>query len=112
MKKIITYILYFISFSSILLASGIRDVSNWWELAKPFFAVWFITCFLALTLSYSNQIRRVSYPSLVCLNAWLYKYRILHTNFARSTYRLYKHKGNSYSNLFDYVQELFDLMYE
>lgn len=112
MKKIITYILYFISFSSIMLASGIKDVANWWELARPFFAVWFITCILALTLSYTNKIRRVSYPAFVCLNAWLFKYRIVNTEFARNTYRLYKYTGNSFDNLYDYVQELFDLMYE
>ena len=42
-KRGITYLLISISLASILLASGIKDVANWWEIGRPFFIVWFIT---------------------------------------------------------------------
>ena len=111
MRKIIAYILYFISFASIILASGITNRADWWNIAKPFFAIWAITLIVALILSYPNRIRRVIYPAFVCVSSWAYKYRIVNTKFAKNTYLIYKLKGRSYTNLFDYVQDLFDLMY-
>jgi len=111
LKAIITYILVGISLTSILLASGIKEVANWWDIAKPFFAVWFIALVIALLIANINQIRRVTYPTLVCVSSWLYKHRFLTTKFTQNTYRLYKWKNKSYSDLYDYVQDLFDLMY-
>lgn len=111
-RKIISYILYVISAASIFLASGIRQVKDWWDIAKPFFAVWFICLVIALTLSNIETIRRYTYPSFICACAWAYKHKLLMTKFTRNTYRLYRWKNNSYNDLFTYVQRLFDIIYE
>ena len=111
LKNIFTYILIGISFSSILLASGIKDVANWWEIARPFFAVWFITLTIALAIININQIRRITYPTLVCISSWAYKHKLIMTKFTKNTYKLYKWQKKSYKNLFTYVQDLFDMMY-
>lgn len=111
LKSIITYILVGVSLVSILLATGIKETSNWWNIARPFFAVWFITLVIALFITNINQIRRVTYPTLVCISSWAYKHKILITKFTKNTYKLYKWQNSSYSNLYDYVQDLFDLMY-
>lgn len=108
-KKIITYTLYIVSGVSILLASGIKQVANWWDIAKPFFAVWFIALSIALILSNVSKIRRITYPVFVCLSAWSYKHKIIMTKFTRDTHRLYKFKNSSYRKLFEYTQNLFDL---
>lgn len=111
MKNTIITILYTIAFTAAFLASGIRDVANWVEIAKPFFAVFAISIALALTISNFNKIRRITYPLLVCISAWGYKHKLFKSKFTRNTYRLYKWKNRSYKNLFEYVQNLFDLMY-
>jgi len=111
MKKVIVYILMGVSLTSVFLASGIPDVSNWLEIAKPYFIVWAVTLVLALTIIYFNEVRRITYPSLVCVSSWLYKHKLLKTEFTKNTYRLYKWQNRSYKNLFEYVQDLFDLMY-
>ena len=111
MRKIITYTLYIVAFTSIFLASGIKDIANWWKIAMPFFMVFLISITLALTLTYINKIRRVIYPVFVCANAWAYTRRIIRTDFARKAYRLYKWQNRSYLNLFDYVQSVFDVVY-
>lgn len=108
-RKIITYTLAIVSIACIYLASGIRDVANWREIAKPFFIIWFITLAGSLILSNINNIRRFTYPAVVCLSAWSYKHKIMMTNFTRSTYRVYKAKNSSYSDLFNYTQTLFDI---
>jgi Na+/alanine symporter len=110
-KRIITYVLVGISFTSIMLATGIKEVANWWDIAKPFFVVWFIALVVALLIANINQIRRVSYPTLVCISSWAYKHRVITTKFTQNTYKLYRWKNSSYEALYDYVQDLFDLMY-
>ena len=68
-----------------------------------------VICFaIALTLTYLDKIRRITYPSLVCLCAWIYKHRIAMTKFTRNAFRIYKMTGHSYSKLYDYTQDLFD----
>lgn len=110
-KTIITYMLAGVSITSIYLASGIKDIPNWWDHAKPLFTIWFISIIVGLVLVNFNYVRRVTYPAFVCLVSWAYKYQIIKTKFAHNTYLLYKWKGRSYKNLFTYVQDLFDVMY-
>ena len=100
-----------IALTSLFLATGIKDVANWWEIAKPFFAVYIISTVIALTLGYINKIRRITYPAFVCLGAWLYKHRVINTDFTKKTYKLYKWQNKSYQDLFDYVQDVFDVIY-
>ena len=110
-KNIVTGFFGTVSLASIYLASGISEVPNWWELAKPFFVIGFISLVVALVIYNINHIRRVTYPALVCLSSWAYKNKIVKTKFTKNTYRLYKWKGRSCRNLFGYVQQLFDVMY-
>lgn len=112
LKKIVISTLYIISFTSILLASGIKQVANWWDIAKPYFAIWFISTLLAVCITYFNQIRRVMYPAIVCISAWLYKHKVLMTDFTRNTHRVYKMNHSSYKNLFNYTQDIFDIYLE
>ena len=42
MKKIITYILGLTAITSMFLATGIKEVANWWDIAKPFFIVFIV----------------------------------------------------------------------
>lgn len=67
---------------------------------------------IALTLTYLDNIRRITYPAMVCLCAWIYKHRIAMTKFTRNSFRLYKLNKHSYSQLYDYIQDLFDLVQE
>ena len=109
MKKVISYILYIISLASILIASGIKDVKDWWIIAKPFFAVWFICLAVALTISNINNIRRLTYPLIICFSAWLFNHKILITKFTLNTHRVYRMNNNSYKKLFEYTQNMFDM---
>lgn len=108
-RKVIIYILYGVSITSILLASGAPQVANWWDIARPYFVVWFIATIVALGLSYIDQIRRVTYPAIVCFSAWAYNHKIILTKFTKNTYRVYKLQDKSYRKLFTYTQDLFDI---
>lgn len=111
LKRIISYILYAIATGSIFLASGIKQVKEWWDIARPFFIVSFVCIIVGLIIANLETIRRYTYPIFVCACAWSFKHKIFMTKFTRNTYRLYMWKKGSYSALFDYVQDLFDLMY-
>ena len=111
MKKIITYILGLVAISSIFLASGIKEVADWHNIAKPYFIVFYVCVAIALLINNWNYVRRFTYPTLVCISSWLYNHKIIRTAFTKNTYRLYKWQKKSYKNLFIYVQDLFDLMY-
>lgn len=106
-KKLITYILGFISIASIFLASGIKEVSGWEHTARPFFLVWFATLMIALIINNINYIRRFTYPAIICLLAWLYKHNIMHTEFSKHAYRVYKYY-KSFGKLYMAVQDAFD----
>ena len=94
-----------------LAVSAIRDSANWWGLTKPYFIVWAVSTILAVVLYNINYIRRITYPMVVCISAWLYQHKIVVTKFTQSTYRVYKWKNRSYKKLFGYTQDLFDAMY-
>lgn len=111
MKNIIANILYVIGIVSYILASGVRDVANWLDIARPYFAIGTLAIAIGVTIYNINNIRRVTYPMFVCMNAWFFKNKIIMTKFTRSTYRLYKFHNMSFKKLFIYVQDLFDMMY-
>lgn len=112
LKKTITSVLYIISFTSVIIASGIKDANNWWNTARPYFIVWFVATVLAVCFSHFDQIRRVTYPALVCVSAWAYNHKIIKTKFTRNTHRVYKMNHSSYKNLFNYTQDIFDIYLE
>lgn len=111
MKNIITYILYTVSLASLLLATGVKEVDNWWDIAKPLFLIWFISGAIAFILSNIDNIRRILYPTFVCICAWVYGHKIIRTKFTKNTYLVYKRQNKSYADLYLYVQDLFDVMY-
>lgn len=108
MKKVISYILYAVGFTAFILASGIKDVANWLDIARPYFAVGSVALALALIISNVDNIRRFTYPMIVCIWAWLYEHKIWKTSFSKDTYLVYKQFGKSYSNLYYSVQDAFD----
>lgn len=111
-KRAIIGILYTVAFASAILACGTDNLStNWWIVVRPLFVIFLISTALATILTYSNEIRRITYPGLVCISAWAYQKRLLMTKFARNANRLYKMNHYSFERLFDFVQVLFDEVY-
>ena len=111
MRKIIAYILYIVAFTSVFIASGLKDIPKWWDIARPFFIVFALSMTVALILTHINKIRRITYPVFVCASAWVYQHRVIRNDFTKKTYKLYKWQNRSYQDLFDYVQDLFDVVY-
>jgi len=111
-KRAVIGILYAVAFASAIFACGTDNVStNWWGIVKPLFITFIISITLATILHYSNEIRRITYPTLVCISAWAYQKKIILTKFARNANRLYKMNHCSFGRLFEYVQVLFDEVY-
>ena len=106
-KNIITCILGGISLTSAYIASGIKEVTGWEEIARPFFIVWFVCLLIALIIANINHIRRYTYPAFICLLAWLRKYNIYNTKFSTHAYRVYR-QYKSFSKLYTVVQNAFD----
>lgn len=107
-RNTLSGILGLISFGSALISSGVKESADWFIYARPYLTVAILTGIVALILYKWDLIRRVTYPATVCMNAWLYQYGFIHTEFGRATYRLYKHFGRSYRKLFGKVQDAFD----
>lgn len=97
-----------IGLGSAVIGSQVKETTDWLVQAKPFILVFIICMAISATLIHWNSIRRVTYPAVICLWAWLYEHRIWTTAFSRDTYRVYKYLGKSYSRLFDSVQSAFD----
>jgi hypothetical protein len=110
-KKFATGVLSSIAIISGLAASGIRESADWWVNTKPFFYICIISTAIAVLINNFNYVRRIIYPTFVCISAWLYKHGIVMTKFTRDTYRVYKHNSKSFKKLFGFTQDLFDAMY-
>ena len=97
-----------IALGSGVLASQMPESVDWLKQAAPFLWVFVIGMFISITLIWWNSIRRITYPAMICLWAWLYDHKVWDTAFSRDTYRVFKHLGKSYSKLYTTVQDAFD----
>lgn len=97
-----------VGLGSAVLGSQVKETTDWLIYAKPYIWVFIICMLISVLLVHWNQVRRVTYPAVICIWAWLYEHRILNSEFSRDTYRVYKHLGKSYSRLFNSVQTAFD----
>jgi len=110
-KRAITIILAGTAVVTGLAASAIKEIPGWWEVTRPLFIIYMLSIIVAITINNFNYVRRITYPVLVCVCAWLYQHKIVTTKFTQSTYRVFKWKNKSYRQLFGYTQDLFDAMY-
>jgi hypothetical protein len=108
MRKNISIILGMISFVAVGFASGVKEDLNWVLVAKPYLIIWAVLLGLAIVIYNWNHIRRVTYPAIICVWAYLYEHKILTSDFAKHTYRVYTYFGKSYRLLYLKVQSAFD----
>lgn len=109
MKKIFTGICYIIGFSAIFLLSAIDSSENILKVGLPYIIIAILSLLTATFLMYMTEIRRVTYPALVCTCAWLHNTRLIKTRFTSNAYKVFKMQHRSYEDLYFYVQDLFDL---
>lgn len=107
-RNIFAYILGAISAAAFFLASGIRDVADWYRIARPYFVVGIVTLILSVILYKWHAIRRITYPAIICVWAWLYAHKIVTSKFSNHTYRVFVYFGRSYRKLYEVVQIAFD----
>lgn len=110
-KKVVTIVLTITAIVTGLIASSVKEMPEWWEITRPFFIIYMLSIFVAMTINNFNYIRRIIYPVFVCICAWAYQHKIVTTKFTQSTYKVFKWKNKSYKKLFGYTQDLFDAMY-
>lgn len=108
MRKNIAIVLGMISFVAVGFASGAKEDLNWVSAAKPYLIIWAVLLGLAIVIYNWNHIRRVTYPAIICVWAYLYEHKILTSDFAKHTYRVYTYFGKSYRLLYLKVQSAFD----
>ena len=89
-------------------ASGAKEGLNWLSVAKPYMIICVVTMTIAIVLYNLDNIRRVTYPAIICAWAYLYEHKILTSDFAKHTYRVYTYFGKSYRLLYLKVQSAFD----
>lgn len=107
-REIVSGIFGIVSFTSALLSSGVKECADWFNYARPFILFAVVTGLIALVIHKWNSIRRVTYPAIVCLWAWLYEHGVIKSKFSEDTYRVYKHLGKSYRRFYTKVQQAFD----
>lgn len=108
MRKNISGILVMISLVAAGFASGAKEDPNWLAIARPYLITWGVLLGLAIVIYNWNHIRRVTYPAIICVWAYLYEHKILTSDFAKHTYRVYSYFGKSYKRLYLKVQGAFD----
>lgn len=108
MRKNIAIILGMLSFVAVGFASGAKEGLNWILAAKPYLIIWAITLVISVVLYNWENVRRVTYPAIICVWAYLYEHQILTSEFAEHTYRVYSYFGKSYKRLYLKVQGAFD----
>ena len=97
-----------LSFSSAILASGVKETADWFQYAKPFLLFSLVTFIISLALCHWNSVRRVTYPAMICVRAWLYEHRLATSKFSEHTYKVYVYFGRSYKKFYTEVQDAFD----
>jgi len=112
MRKNISGIIGMISFVFVGFASGAKEDPNWLAIARPYLIIWAILLGIAIVLYNWNYVRRVTYPAIICIWAYLYEHQILTSEFAKHTYRVYSYFGKSYKRLYLKVQGAFDCYVE
>lgn len=108
LRNIISVVLGIISCGALLLATAVRDVADCFNYELPLLIVALVTGIIAIMLYKWIAIRRVTYPALICMWAWLYEHNLAKSKFSSHTYRVYVLFGSSYSTLYDKVQDAFD----
>ena len=108
LRRVISIILGIVSCGALFLASGIPDTADSFKYELPLLITAIIAGILAIVLYKWIAIRRVTYPALICMWAWLYEHNLAKSKFSSHTYRVYVFFGSSYSKLYDMVQDAFD----
>lgn len=106
-KKIITGISFATAFFAAIIVSSVGEVDNWWQISKPWVWVFIISSLVGVITYNITEIRRYTYPSLVCILAWMYEHKLIATNFSYRSHIIYR-KYNSYARLFQTTQNLYD----
>jgi hypothetical protein len=108
LRNILSICLGIIAMGSAILASAIPDSVNSFKYEIPFYVVAIIAGVVALALHYWLVLRRITYPAVICMQAWLYEHHLSKSKFSCHTYRVYVVLGGSYKTLYNKVQGAFD----
>ena len=108
LRRVISIILGIISCGALFFASAVKDMAECLTYELPLLIISLVAGILALVLYKWTSIRRITYPALICVWAWLYKHKLAKSEFSRHTYKVYVFFGCSYSKLYDTVQDAFD----
>ena len=60
-----------------------------------------------MTTMYAS-IRRITFPALICMRAWLYDHGLASSKFSNHTHRVFVYFDRSYRTLYSAVQSAFD----
>ena len=107
-RNIISVVLGIISCGALFLATAVKDTADCLTYELPLTMVALVAAVIAVILYKWTAIRRVTYPALICVWAWLYEHKLAKSEFSRHTYKVYVFFGRSYSKLYDTVQDAFD----
>ena len=108
-KKILAVVFGTISLLAAGFASGAKEVVNWYEIARPYIIVCIVSFIIALVLYNWEALRRIIYPAIFCMMAWMYEHKLTKSKFGRHTYKVYAYFGKSYKTFYQEVQGAFDL---
>lgn len=108
LRHVIGIILGIVSCGALFSASAVKDTADCFKYELPLLIVAIVTGIIAIVLYKWVAIRRVTYPALICMWAWLYEHKLAKSEFSCHTYKVYVFFGCSYSKLYDTVQDAFD----
>ncbi len=107
MKNILSGITFIFAMISATVITMVGEVENWWELTRPWVAVFVISVIAFMVIHNIDEIRRYTYPTFVVFLAWAYEHKLIANKMSyHSNIMLKKHK--SYSKLYSITQNLYD----
>ena len=107
-RKFIVGISLSLTICSAMIIASVGEVDNWWVLVKPWFTVFVISAVVGIISYNLTEIRRYTYPTLVCVLAWANEHHLARSNFAKQSNFIYRKHNRSYSKLYEITQYLYD----
>lgn len=106
--KLLSNISFILSTVCAVMVASVSEVPNWWDITKPWAIAFFVFVAIYIVSNNIDEIRRYTYPVLVCILAWGYNHKIIYGKFAKMSYIMYQKYNSNYYKLYTKIQNLYD----
>lgn len=108
LKRFVISMSIIVSTVSAVAIASVGEVDNWWQISSSWLVLFIVATSVGIITGNISEIRRYTYPAIICITAWAYEHNILVTKFARNSNIIFNKHNKDYHKLFQVVQDLYD----